>query len=171
MQAKNRNRRRRREQCDNCAMYWRHRYNTKSHTRTSFGPQVHGFYRRRIRRTSLITPICPTHKTPMIRRPTKWGPLYICTEVDCDIMKWGDSARTSPADRNTRARRHAAHEIFDRLWKEGHISRDVAYDKLAKHLGLLACETHIGLFGISQCEETIQFANQMQKKILLERFT
>ncbi len=118
-----------------------------------------------------MTPDCPTHKRSMLRRATKYGPLYICTyPPSCDMMKWGDSEQTSPANTVTRGRRHAAHVIFDRLWKEAHMTRSEAYQFLSGHLDKHIRDTHIDLFDMLECEATIKFANQTQKNILLEKF-
>ena len=116
-------------------------------------------------------PDCPTHKTPMLRRSTQYGPMYICTENGCDMLKWGDSSLTTVADSKTREARHAAHETFDKLWQDKHMTRNHAYNRLRKCLGLKTLdETHIGLFGIRQCEATIEFGNKEQRRILMEKF-
>ncbi len=118
-----------------------------------------------------MTPECPKHKTDMLRRTTQHGPLYICIHPDgCDMMKWGDTERTTPADTVTRARRHAAHEIFDRLWRDNNMTRGEAYQYLSGHLDKHIRDTHIGLFDVLECEATIKFANQMQMRILLEKY-
>ncbi len=113
---------------------------------------------------------CPNHKKPMLRRLTQHGPMHICTFNNCDMMKWGDGPETSPADSDTRQRRHVTHGIFDKLWRDGHMTRNQAYGLLAEHLGLDERRSHIGLFDIIRCNETISFAERMQKKILLENF-
>ena len=113
---------------------------------------------------------CPNHKKPMIRRLTQYGPMHICTFNNCDMMKWGDGPETTPADSDTRGMRHVTHGVFDKLWRDGHMTRAQAYEFLSSHLKILPCLTHIGIFDIKQCNATIFFAEQMQRKILLENF-
>ena len=87
------------------------------------------------------------------------------------MMKWGNSRLTTPSDTGTRAARHAAHEIFDKLWQDKHMTRHHAYNRLRRCLGLKTLdETHIGLFGKRQCEATIEFANKEQMRILTDKF-
>jgi len=113
---------------------------------------------------------CPIHKQPMLRRATQYGPMYICTVDGCDMLKWGDSENTTPADTETRSRRHAAHQVFDKLWQDGHMTRDAAYEMLAGRMRLTRSQTHIGLFDRNQCDGTVQFAHNVQWRILLEKF-
>ncbi len=115
-------------------------------------------------------PSCPIHNQEMWRRITQYGALYVCTVDTCDILKWGDGDFTTPADTVTRARRHAAHGIFDKLWQDKHMTRGEAYQLLSGHLDKHITSTHIGLFDVYECEATITFANMMQKRILLEKF-
>lgn len=117
-----------------------------------------------------MTIYCPKHNTPMLPYMTQWGAMHVCRIDGCTMLKWGDSDRTSPADAPTRARRHAAHEIFDKLWQGGHMARGEAYQQLSGHLDKHIKETHIGLFDIYECEATIEFANKTQMRILLEKF-
>lgn len=115
-------------------------------------------------------PSCPIHNREMWRRITQYGALYICTVDSCDILKWGDGDYTTPANVVTRARRHAAHEVFDRLWKDGHMTRGEAYHQLSGHLAKHIRDTHIGLFDVYECDVVIKFANNMQLQILMEKF-
>lgn len=113
---------------------------------------------------------CPIHKQPMLRRVTQYGPMYICTEDGCDMMKWGDSELTTPADANTRASRHVAHGIFDKLWQDKHMLRKKAYTELSDWLDKHPRDTHIGLFTVDECNATVKYAEYKQKQILLEKF-
>ena len=114
---------------------------------------------------------CPEHKAEMLRRQTQYGPLHICTVDDCTVMKWGDSANTTPANKQTREARHAAHVIFDRLWQDGHVRRSWAYTELARRMKITRDAAHIGLFNIAECDWVIRISNDMQREILMRRFT
>lgn len=49
------------------------------------------------------------------------------------------------ANAHTRKLKIAAHEAFDPLWKEGHLSRTEAYAVLQRLTGLSADECHMGM--------------------------
>ena len=113
---------------------------------------------------------CPTHDIEMIRRQTKYGPLHVCLDEECSMMKWGDGPDTTPADAETREIRHLAHQIFDKLWIDGHMTRTEAYMELSSHLRRLPALNHIGLFDVATCEKVIEFAEAEQRRILSEKF-
>jgi len=106
--------------------------------------------------------LCPVHNKTMLRKKTSYGPLHVCPVDNCDILKWGDNTKTTPADAQTRKARINAHTIFDCLWKDGHMTRQEAYRRLAEYLGLKIEDTHIGLFDIKKCYKAIQFAVEQQ---------
>ena len=113
---------------------------------------------------------CPTHNRLMLRRATQYGPLYICTFNNCDMMKWGDTSLTTPADTKTRDARHQAHVVFDKLWQDEHMDRSRAYAELAEALDKHTRDTHIGLFDVKECEAVVRFAHCKQRVILSEKF-
>ena len=57
-----------------------------------------------------------------------------------------------PADNATKKRRIAAHNEFDRLWKENHMSRTKAYKWLSESMGR---EMHMGELNAEECDEVI----------------
>jgi len=61
-----------------------------------------------------------------------------------------------PADEATKALRIAAHEVFDRLWKKGPMTRIKAYSWMQEVLGLSREEAHIGRFNGDTCKRLIQ---------------
>ncbi|MEM6363320.1 MAG: viroplasmin family protein [Planctomycetota bacterium] len=58
-----------------------------------------------------------------------------------------------------RRARIRAHEAFDSLWKDGHMSRTKAYAWLAKNLGISRRECHIGQFDETQCESVVELVS------------
>jgi len=61
-----------------------------------------------------------------------------------------------PADKATRKARIAAHDAFDQIWKNGHLSRNSAYRWLQTKLGLPKHECHIGLFDKDMCARVVE---------------
>ena len=64
------------------------------------------------------------------------------------------------ADPALRRKRHDAHLMFDRLWKEGYMTIDEAYRWLQTQLGLPESEAHIGKFSDYRCNEVIRMCEQ-----------
>lgn len=62
------------------------------------------------------------------------------------------------AKKDLRLVRKDTHELFDRLWKFGHMKRDDAYDELSDFLGLDPELTHIGYFGKETLEKVKRWA-------------
>lgn len=57
----------------------------------------------------------------------------------------------TPADKETRRAREAAHAAFDPIWRNKTLRRADAYRRLAAKLGISPDECHIGLFDIATC--------------------
>lgn len=62
----------------------------------------------------------------------------------------------TPADRETRRARKRAHDAFDALWREGHLTRGEAYAWLANKFGLT--EVHIGEMTRGECERVVKLS-------------
>lgn len=100
---------------------------------------------------------CTIHSArELVACKTKYGTRYGCPVGGCTVVLWSGSTST-PADYATRQMRIEAHSWFDALWQSGIFSRQRAYKKLAKYLGLSPRKTHIGCFSKEQCERTIDF--------------
>ena len=56
------------------------------------------------------------------------------------------------AKSDLRTLRYRTHTKFDRIWKEGHLSRKRAYQWLSKKMGIEFEKTHIGFFNEKQCQ-------------------
>lgn len=57
-----------------------------------------------------------------------------------------------------RKARQQCKQPFEVLWQSKKLTRDVAYQQLATHLGLTAAECHFGLFNIDQCRRAKKWA-------------
>lgn len=64
------------------------------------------------------------------------------------------------ATRELRKWRNKAHAAFDKLWKDGPLTRTSAYFLLSNSLGVSVKMCHIGQFSIAQCEKTIEISNR-----------
>lgn len=51
--------------------------------------------------------------------------------------------------------RTKCHDLFDPLWKQGGLSRKVAYRLLAQELGVCEQEAHFGWMGVEKLEAAI----------------
>ncbi len=91
-----------------------------------------------------------------------WPLIYLCNAcgaaVSCHVET--DHPMGKMADRPTRRLRSQAHKQFDRLWADGLINRDKAYEELSNHMLLTLDECHISMFGQEQCKAVIAFAKQ-----------
>lgn len=74
----------------------------------------------------------------------------------------------TPANAETRARRHEAHLIFDKLWKrDGFMTRGAAYRWLAEAFG--AEEVHMGNMSLEECDKVIRLARGKLAELSNER--
>lgn len=74
-----------------------------------------------------------------------WKTFYLC-ECGAYCGAHGDGRPLGfPAGKHTRAARTEAHNIFDLIWKEKHMSRDCAYNWLVKATGIDRLRCHIGM--------------------------
>lgn len=91
-----------------------------------------------------------------------WPLIYLCNTCEAAVSchKGTDQPMGLMADRQTRRLRSQAHKQFDKLWAEGLINRDKAYEELANHLLLEGDKCHISMFDGDQCKATIAFAKQ-----------
>ena len=80
-------------------------------------------------------------------------------------MACWDGPTSSPADKETRDARVAAHAALDPLWRiggKGRTKRRTAlYKTLSMMLGLPMKETHIGMFTAEQCAAVVEFCKPL----------
>lgn len=62
------------------------------------------------------------------------------------------------ADGATRRARHEAHKVFDRIWKDGYMSRSEAYFLMS--CKLFVREFHIGDCDVAMCAKVIAISNE-----------
>lgn len=117
--------------------------------------------------------------TTMYGRPySSWPWLYRCTDqmpgVECDARIGIHPFTAIPvgtmATEQVRQARTRAHTAFDPLWRgpghsRGRATRLAAYAWLAEAMGLPVEHTHIGLFGIEQCEQVVQLCEARTLKV------
>lgn len=102
---------------------------------------------------------CPEHGTQLVvQQDSRFGALHVCMEDGCTVLCWSGKTST-PANKDTRIRRAHAHAMFDWLWKNnGKWHRSDAYDRLRRHLDIMANKTHIGMFDYDTCTKVMHFA-------------
>ncbi len=72
----------------------------------------------------------------------------------------GSSALGDLANRELRWWRSRAHQAFDPIWREDpKTTRSEAYMWLSEQLGIKQKFTHISMFDVKQCKETIKLIN------------
>lgn len=97
-----------------------------------------------------------------------YGPAWACAMYPkCDAYVGCHPRTTIPlgrlSDRRLRQAKNRAHKAFDRLWRNGSMSRKESYVWLQERLGMTADECHIGMFDVGDCERVVMavenFAN------------
>ena len=56
----------------------------------------------------------------------------------------------------------AAHAEFDKIWKNGEMERNEAYQWLSKKMGILKEDCHIGMFTEPQCIKVIEICREFK---------
>lgn len=104
---------------------------------------------------------CPECGSPMNR---KWTPRFERWFYSCSRWPACDGSHGChpdgsplgvPANKETKRLRIEAHEAFDRLWKEGRMTRSEAYRWLSGALGSDG-QVHIGQMNADQCRRVIE---------------
>lgn len=85
-----------------------------------------------------MQPVCPICKQLATKQKTRYGIRHTC----CGIWSWGNYPLVDEA---THVARRKAHEAFDPIWKNGHLKRGEAYERLSKILGISRKECHMKL--------------------------
>jgi ssDNA-binding Zn-finger/Zn-ribbon topoisomerase 1 len=66
------------------------------------------------------------------------------------------SPRGKPRTRELQGWRNQAHEAFDCLWKEGHVSRGGAYSWLQEVMEMSSDEAHMFEMNVEQCQKVVE---------------
>lgn len=100
---------------------------------------------------------CPECGAKMVLRNSKFGLFYGCTSFPKCKATHGAHADGQPlgipANAKTKKARIRAHDAFDQLWKDKHMSRGDAYFWMQGAMVMTAEEAHIGRFTEDQCDE------------------
>jgi ssDNA-binding Zn-finger/Zn-ribbon topoisomerase 1 len=114
------------------------------------------------------TIICPECGAFLELRVGQYGVFYGCKNwPKCDVTQKADDDGNPvgmPSNGSTKKARIEAHDTFDLLWKEGHMSRDHAYLWMQEIMGLTSDDAHIAKFNPVQCTSLISAV-----KVFLER--
>ena len=102
---------------------------------------------------------CPEPDCPgtLVLKESRYGHFYGCNKWSYNQCPGAHGAHPDgspmgvPAPKETRRARTLTHEKFDRLWKEGHLSRRQAYRWLQRAMKMTEEQAHIGRFTIEQC--------------------
>lgn len=77
-----------------------------------------------------------------LKQETQYGRRDLCTS--CGHYSWGGKPLQSPHMHNLKKR---CHQHFDKLWKNGILSRTKAYEALAEQLNIPVSTCHIASLG------------------------
>lgn len=97
----------------------------------------------------------------MVLRDSRYGLFYGCKSFpECRASHGAHPDGRPlgvPGDAETKAARIHAHDLFDRIWREGlKRNRGAAYAWMQGVMGLTRDEAHIGAFSREQCEELVR---------------
>jgi hypothetical protein len=92
----------------------------------------------------------------------EWPYAYLCP--DCfayvGLHPGTDLPLGTLADKPLRSARNRCKQPFERIWREGHMTRNAAYAWLTRQLGIQAHECHFGLFDAERCEQARQLCER-----------
>jgi ssDNA-binding Zn-finger/Zn-ribbon topoisomerase 1 len=93
----------------------------------------------------------------MVLRNSKYGFFYGCSSYPKCKAAHGAHKKTgqplgTAADKKTKQARIRAHDSFDTLWKDKHMSRSEAYAWMQEAMEMTEDEAHIGKFDEEKCD-------------------
>lgn len=131
----------------------------------------------------MTTPICPYCGKPSEYLPDSrvyarsyGGYVYACLPCDAFVgcHKQGDHRKSKGtlADQGLRDLRKRAHALFDPMWKmyeksrnlKRHQARNIAYNWLAKEMGMTVDQCHIGMLRDDDVKRIIQICEAVYAK-------
>lgn len=95
-----------------------------------------------------MTIFCVQCGLPAAKTITVYGVRHDC----CGQWSWGDKPLANEATHRARQR---AHDAFDALWRDGHMSRAEAYAALRWATGLNEKNCHMAKMSKERCERVI----------------
>lgn len=86
-----------------------------------------------------------------------YGMIYYCKVCNAyvGVHKGTDKPLGILANTELRGWKKRAHFYFDQLWKSKIMTRGQAYKWLSIQLEKSSAETHIGMFGVSDCKRVV----------------
>ncbi|MDO4549515.1 MAG: zinc-finger-containing protein [Clostridia bacterium] len=95
-----------------------------------------------------------------------YGMIYCCRECGAwvGVHKGTDKPLGRLANLELRELKKAAHNAFDPIWKHGQMTRRQAYACLSEQIGLVPADTHIGMFDVDRCKQTIRICNDERRR-------
>lgn len=122
---------------------------------------------RQVRHPAPIPTVCPYCRSAVElvnnadiygREYGDWPYAYRCTSTSACGAHVGLHPNTdiplgTLADKATRDARNACKKVFERLWREGPMTRKEAYAWLAGRMGITVAACHFGLFDAQQCHQ------------------
>lgn len=114
----------------------------------------------------ITTPTCADCGAAMRLVTTRRGRFYGCTRHPLCDGAHGAFADGRPvgiaANKATRHARTRAHAAFDRLWRDGQMTRKQAYAWLAGQLGMTEEECHLGKFDHATCRRVVEAVRALE---------
>ena len=101
---------------------------------------------------------CPRCGGEPQRNETRYGTRLSC----CGLWAWGEYPL---ADAETHEARKAAHAAFDKVWRDGRLSRSAAYRYLAREMRMTHDECHVKLMNAAQARRVVEIAERMKEKV------
>lgn len=112
-------------------------------------------------------PICPRCGQPATRCETPTGLKNRCEP--CGLWSRGSKPLRDEAghlaERDRITARRNAHAVFDRLWLEGHLQREVAYVWLAQELGIERDLCHMSLMDTETAQHALKAAKAIRASL------
>lgn len=104
----------------------------------------------------------------VIYRSKSYGMVYVCSKYPkCDAYVGVHSGYNIPlgtmANRELRELRKKCHRIFDRIWKEGVMTRGETYHWLARAMKRRRKDTHFAWFNLKECLTAVKIVEHSLK--------
>jgi ssDNA-binding Zn-finger/Zn-ribbon topoisomerase 1 len=111
----------------------------------------------------VICPYCGSHALLRHSREVygrTYGFMWVCTNFpECDAYVGAHKNSNKPlgtlANKELRDLRVRAHNVFDRVWRQGGLTRSQAYKLLREKMGMTEDEAHIAKMNAEQCKRVL----------------
>ncbi|MFA8451791.1 MAG: zinc-finger-containing protein [Bacteroidales bacterium] len=100
----------------------------------------------------------------------KHGAFYRCKPCNAYVGTHRDTTNALGrlANAGLREAKMAAHDAFDKLWKEGDMDRKTAYKYLSGRLSIPVQYTHIGYFSVATCKQVVLISEEKFSRMELK---